>query len=191
MLHSTVCVYDLFLNHPSHHLIEFIPSKQNIFEVNTEKKLLEISVFEFEFSLSLFFLNCVLVQFWACPNNYFWFSSLSLNPLCMLHQFLGFPLHKNVIFLKIKSNHFNFILCCACFKILKIKFSHPTTKLKLFFFLQVLGAIVLTQNNLYYLYTFFMPYNPSFAFSFIPFMYPSFLLPAHSLFFSSPSPLSS
>lgn len=55
MLHSTVCVYDLFLNHPSHHLIEFIPSKQNIFEVNTEKKLLEISVFEFEFSLSLFF----------------------------------------------------------------------------------------------------------------------------------------
>lgn len=56
MLHSTVCVYDLFLNHPSHHLlIEFIPSKQNIFEVNTEKKLLEISVFEFEFSLSLSF----------------------------------------------------------------------------------------------------------------------------------------
>lgn len=57
MLHSTVCVYDLFLNHPSHHLIEFIPSKQNIFEVNTEKKLLEISVFEFEFSLSLFFFK--------------------------------------------------------------------------------------------------------------------------------------
>lgn len=56
MLHSTVCVYDLFLNHPSHHLlIEFIPSKQNIFEVNTENKLLEISVFEFEFSLSFLF----------------------------------------------------------------------------------------------------------------------------------------
>lgn len=63
MLHSTVCVYDLFLNHPSHHLlIEFIPSKQNIFEVNTENKLLEISIFEFEFSL-LFFFYCVLVQF--------------------------------------------------------------------------------------------------------------------------------
>lgn len=46
-----------FLNHPSHHLlIEFIPSKQNIFEVNTEKKLLEISVFEFEFTLSFFFI---------------------------------------------------------------------------------------------------------------------------------------
>lgn len=99
----------------------------------------------------------------------------------MLHQFLGFPLHQTVIFLKIKSNHFNFILCRACFKILKIKFRHPTTKLKLFF-LQVLGAIVLTQNNLYYLYTFSMPYNPSFAFSFIPFMY-------HSFFFACPFPL--
>lgn len=103
----------------------------------------------------------------------------------MLHQFLGFPLHKNVIFLKIKSNHFNFILCRACFKILKIKFSHPTTKLKLFFFLQVLGAIVLTQNNLYYLYTFFMPYNPSFAFSYsfhVPFL--SFACPFPLLFFT-------
>lgn len=57
MLCSTVCLYDLFLNHPSHHLlIEFIPSKQNIFEVNMEKKLLEISVFEFEFCLFFFFL---------------------------------------------------------------------------------------------------------------------------------------
>lgn len=64
MLHSTVCVYDLFLNHPSHHLlIEFIPSKQNIFEVNTEKKLLEISVFEFEFSLSLSFFFKIVFLF--------------------------------------------------------------------------------------------------------------------------------